>query len=239
MRKSGAVRKAERKFRQDVPNLGKHDSRPLGKAHFSTVSKTVKQVLGMNDPVLFTDSPIGYAKLSGVRDLGPKNIRHKSSGGAKLVRGSGTAYFTKNDTCYVYVDRQVVFLPGLRVFKIETERDATDYRNSVIAHEVGQVLYNKSKIKKGKQQNDNIGEVIGRFFELDYLFRKNPKLAEQIIERNRKESRTKPNTPHGAASGFANRLFERVKNQRQRRALIRTIATGNFETVKDIEKLIP
>ena len=140
----------------------------------------------------------------------------------------------------MYVDRDACQLYALRGTQIDfkNKRDITDKINSAVAHEVAQIFYHRLRQKEDNLESRSIGEMVGKFFELDYLFRKNPRLGKQVFEQFREEARSPFVGPHFIGSRFACKLLDRVKNPRQRRKIIALIARGNFETPAQLEKFI-
>lgn len=232
---------------------------PLGNTHFVSVSKIVKRVLGIPHPIIFIDDIVSYSKVTGKEAL--ESIRKSVAeryADKKLSSGqiSKIACATLRDVvgpgaalvdsvtlkCYVYVDRYATSLIPAFEYPIKTERDATDYKNSIVAHEVGQLLYSVQKIKQGKQVNGEVGEFVGRFFEFDYLLKRNPKLGIGILKNYRKDGQAgfiySPSEDHNLSSKFVAEFFEKIKDSKRRRQLVREIVWRDFKGIDEVRAFI-
>ena len=107
---------------------------------------------------------------------------------------------------------------------------------------MGHVLYSVQKMKQGKQVNGEVGEFVGRFFEFDYLLKRNPKLGSGILKNYRKDGQAgfiySPSEDHNVASKFVAEFFEKIKDSRRRRQLVWEIVRSDFQTIEELEKFI-
>lgn len=232
---------------------------PLGKTHFASVSKIVKRLIGVSHPIVFIDDIVSFSKVTGKealesikRQVAKKYIDKKPSSDQinrmaytilRDLSGPGAALVDpKTLKCYVYVDRYATYLFSALNCPIKTERDATDYKNSIVAHEVGQVLYSVQKMKQGKQVSVEVGEFVGRFFEFDYLLKRNPKFGIGILRNYRKDGQAgfiySPSEDHNVASKFVAEFFEKIKDSRRRRQLVREIARRDFKGIAEVRAFV-
>ena len=232
---------------------------PLGKTHFASVSRIVKRQLGISRPIVFIDDIVSYSKIIGKealesikRDIAKRHVDKKLGSGQinrmaytilRDITGPGVASADPTTLkCYVYVDRYATSSIHALEYHIKTERDATDYKNSIVAHEVGQLLYSVQKIKQGKQVNNEVGEFVGRFFEFDYLLKRNPKLGTGILGNYRKDGQAgfiwSPSEDHNVASKFVAEFFEKIKDSRRRRQLVREITRRDFKGIAEVRAFV-
>lgn len=232
---------------------------PTGKTHFSSVSRRVKRLLGISRPIVFIDDIVSYSKVVGKdffkkirpsveeryadKKLSSRQIDRLAYKALRSLVGPGEALIDKATLkCYVYVERYATSSLVSLMYPIKTERDATDFKNSIVAHEVGQVLYSVRKVEQGKEPSPEVGEFVGRFFEFDYLLKKNPKLAAKLLKNYRKEGQAgfifSPSEDHNVASRLMAEFFERVKDSRKRRRLVREVARRDFKGIGEVRAFI-
>jgi hypothetical protein len=210
-----------------------------GKPHFQSVARIVKRTLGIKAPICFTDSVVTFSKIRGdstsfSTPKGRKRLYELYHG---RERGA-----IRDGKCVVYVDTKYDRTVFHAQIPTKTKRDAMYLKNSVVAHEVAETLYFAFRGKRQRLDcvNREIGEMVGRFFELDYLFQKNPRLGKLLFEQARKEAAESDLDHHTTGSRLACKLFDTIKSPQQRRKIIALIARGtrDFETEAQVEKFL-
>lgn len=235
---------------------------PVRPINFSGIAKTVKRVIGLNAPVVFADNPAAFYLLLGKKNLPklieaykkaqPKKRLSLTNGQAlrfalydmKIRHGAGVCIKGPDGKWIIYVDKEALHTLGHLGVDVRTPQETTARINSVVAHEVAQAMYNEEQLRRGREPSEAIGEIIGRFFEFDYLTKKSPALAERFIgtyietQGNRLTSIMGSSEAHTQASLLITEIFGKIQNSQRRREIMRQLAKSDLQTIENARQFI-